>query len=192
MSRATAATLISRNGHVFKSWPQLAEEIAHSVGAHSAILDGEICCLDADGRSNFKNLLFRREWPFFVAFDLLSVDGCVSVSNQMVGVGGEQTFEPLPVLGGGGVFDIPGSDAQLRQLAGLGESHPANGSRRVVVGNGGAESLRFAEHPGKRLCVGQLGEFCRRKADLSGVPPQARQCQRTNDINHLAAPDDGS
>ena len=28
-----------------------------------------------DGRSNFYNLLFRRDWPFFFAFDLLSVDG---------------------------------------------------------------------------------------------------------------------
>ena len=43
--------------------------------AHSAILDGEICCLNPDGTSNFKELLFRREWPFFVAFDLLAVDG---------------------------------------------------------------------------------------------------------------------
>lgn len=58
-----------------KSWPQLAEEIAHSVRAHSAILDGEICCLEPDGTSNFKDLLFRREWPFFVAFDVLAVDG---------------------------------------------------------------------------------------------------------------------
>jgi hypothetical protein len=39
------------------------------------MLDGEICCLDPDGRSNFKKLLFRREWPFFVAFDLIAVDG---------------------------------------------------------------------------------------------------------------------
>jgi ATP-dependent DNA ligase len=26
-------------------------------------------------RSNFKSLLFRREWPYFYAFDLLAVDG---------------------------------------------------------------------------------------------------------------------
>ena len=68
-------TLISRNGHIFKSWPQLAEEVAHSVRAHSAILDGEICCLNPDGTSNFKDLLFKKEWPFFLAFDLLAVDG---------------------------------------------------------------------------------------------------------------------
>ena len=67
--------LVSRNGHVFKSWPQLAEEIAHAVRAHDAVLDGEICCLDPDGRSNFNRLLFRRDWPHFYAFDLLAVNG---------------------------------------------------------------------------------------------------------------------
>jgi ATP-dependent DNA ligase len=28
-----------------------------------------------DGRTHFKNLLFRREWPHFYAFDVLSIDG---------------------------------------------------------------------------------------------------------------------
>ena len=73
--RGHHCTLISRNGHLFKSWPQLAEEIAYAVRAHSAIIDGEVCCLEPDGTSNFRNLLFRREWPYFYAFDLLSVDG---------------------------------------------------------------------------------------------------------------------
>ena len=67
--------LVSRNGHVFKSWPYLAEEIAHTVRAHSAVLDGEIVCLDADGCSRFYDLMFRREWPYFLAFDVLSIDG---------------------------------------------------------------------------------------------------------------------
>jgi hypothetical protein len=56
-------TLVSRNGHTFKHWPQLCEELAHAVTAHDAVIDGEIVCLDAPGRSNFKSLLFRREWP---------------------------------------------------------------------------------------------------------------------------------
>jgi bifunctional non-homologous end joining protein LigD len=67
--------LVSRNGHTFKSWPYLAEEIAHAVRTHSAVLDGEIVCLDADGCSRFYDLLFRREWPYFLAFDVLSIDG---------------------------------------------------------------------------------------------------------------------
>ena len=67
--------LVSRNGHTFKHWPHLCEELAHAVKAHDAVIDGEIVCLDARGRSNFKSLLFRREWPYFYAFDLLAVDG---------------------------------------------------------------------------------------------------------------------
>jgi bifunctional non-homologous end joining protein LigD len=67
--------LRSRNGRTFKHWPQLCEELAHAVKAHNAILDGEIVCLDRRGRSNFKNLLFRRDWPYFYGFYLLAVDG---------------------------------------------------------------------------------------------------------------------
>jgi bifunctional non-homologous end joining protein LigD len=67
--------LVSRNRYVFKSWPYLCREIAHAVRTHSAVLDGEICCLEPDGRSHFRKLLFRREWPYFYAFDLLSVNG---------------------------------------------------------------------------------------------------------------------
>ena len=55
--------LVSRNGHTFKQWPQLAEELAHAVRAQSCVLDGEICCLEPDGRTHFNKLLFRREWP---------------------------------------------------------------------------------------------------------------------------------
>ena len=67
--------LISRNGYVYKSWPYLSEEIAHAVRARSAILDGEIACLAPDGSSRFYNLLFRRHWPHFLAFDVLCIDG---------------------------------------------------------------------------------------------------------------------
>jgi bifunctional non-homologous end joining protein LigD len=45
-------------------------ELAHNVRAHSAVLDGEVVCLDEDGRSNFNNLLFHRAQPFFCAFVL--------------------------------------------------------------------------------------------------------------------------
>ena len=46
-----------------------------AVRARSAILDGEIACLAADGSSRFYNLLFRRDWPHFLAFDVLCIDG---------------------------------------------------------------------------------------------------------------------
>src|SRR5215208_705059 len=55
---------VSRRGHTFGKFNLLTQEIAHSVRARPALLDGEIVCLDADGRSNFYNLLFRRDWPF--------------------------------------------------------------------------------------------------------------------------------
>jgi bifunctional non-homologous end joining protein LigD len=67
--------LVSRRGHVFSKYGILETEISHSIRAHDAVLDGEIVCLDRDGRSNFYKLLFRRDWPYFFAFDLLSVDG---------------------------------------------------------------------------------------------------------------------
>jgi hypothetical protein len=38
--------LVSRNGHTFKHWPQLCEELAHAVKPHDAVIDGEIVCLD--------------------------------------------------------------------------------------------------------------------------------------------------
>ena len=73
--RGHRCTLTSRNSNIFKSWPYLAEEVAHSVRASDALIDGEIVCLDADARSNFYKLLWRRDWPYFLAFDLLRLDG---------------------------------------------------------------------------------------------------------------------
>jgi bifunctional non-homologous end joining protein LigD len=67
--------LVSRNGHEFSKWDVLKVEIAHSIRAMSAVLDGEIVCLDRDGRSNFYSLMFRRDWPYFYAFDVLSIEG---------------------------------------------------------------------------------------------------------------------
>jgi bifunctional non-homologous end joining protein LigD len=66
--------LVSRRGQVFSRWPQLCEELAHTVKARHAVLDGEIVCLKPDGRTDFYDLLFRREWPHFFAFDLLQLE----------------------------------------------------------------------------------------------------------------------
>jgi ATP dependent DNA ligase-like protein len=66
---------VSRRRHVYKQFPQLQVEIAHSIRAHFAVLDGEIVCFGPDGRSLFNRLLFRRDWLHFVAFDVLSIDG---------------------------------------------------------------------------------------------------------------------
>lgn len=39
------------------------------------MLDGEIVCLDGDGKPNFRDLLFRRGEPQFMAFDILWTNG---------------------------------------------------------------------------------------------------------------------
>ena len=67
--------LVSRNGHTFRSWPSLCTHVAKVLRAESAVLDGEITCLDTDGRPNFNALLFRRVEPVMYAFDLLALDG---------------------------------------------------------------------------------------------------------------------
>jgi bifunctional non-homologous end joining protein LigD len=63
--------LVSRNGNVFKSFPGLCDGLARGLRGRRCVLDGEIVCLDPDGRTNFRNLLFRRAEPHFYAFDIL-------------------------------------------------------------------------------------------------------------------------
>jgi bifunctional non-homologous end joining protein LigD len=41
----------------------------------TAVLDGEIVCLDKHGHCQFNDLLFRRREPCFIAFDLLQING---------------------------------------------------------------------------------------------------------------------
>src|SRR5213593_3888348 len=67
------AQLVSRNGHPFASFSALAKSISDSLPNVRAVIDGEICSLDKSGRSQFKNLMFRRgNPPCFFAFDLLT------------------------------------------------------------------------------------------------------------------------
>ena len=67
--------LVSRNGNIFKSFVQLADDIGASLPRATLVLDGEIVCLDRKGRSQFEQLLFRRNQPHFCAFDVLYQDG---------------------------------------------------------------------------------------------------------------------
>jgi bifunctional non-homologous end joining protein LigD len=48
--------LISRNGNQFKSFPALAETLPAELRARSAILDGEIVCLDRHGKFSLFNM----------------------------------------------------------------------------------------------------------------------------------------
>lgn len=49
--------------------------LPHEFQGGSAVLDGEIVCLDGDGKPKFRDLLFRRGEPRFIAFDILWSDG---------------------------------------------------------------------------------------------------------------------
>src|ERR1051326_2653539 len=54
---------------------ELAQNLARERRADDAILDGELVCLDKAGRPQFNELFFRRGSPYYVAFDLLWLDG---------------------------------------------------------------------------------------------------------------------
>jgi bifunctional non-homologous end joining protein LigD len=67
--------LVSRRGNVYKRFLPLAEQMARDLKVRSAVLDGEIVCLDTDGRSHFHSLLYHRGRPYFYAFDILQWNG---------------------------------------------------------------------------------------------------------------------
>jgi bifunctional non-homologous end joining protein LigD len=70
-SNVDGVRLISRNGNTFKSFPGLCEGINRDLRGRRCVLDGEIVCLDPEGRTQFRDLLFHRAEPVFYAFDLL-------------------------------------------------------------------------------------------------------------------------
>jgi len=67
--------LISRNGNVYRGFAELATSIAEHLKVEDAVLDGEIACIDGEGRPVFKDLLFWKSTCIFVAFDLLYLNG---------------------------------------------------------------------------------------------------------------------
>jgi len=66
--------LVSRNANQFKSFQSLTESLS-KLKVRSAILDGEVVCLDANGISQFNQLFSRQGKPVFYAFDLLWLNG---------------------------------------------------------------------------------------------------------------------
>src|ERR1700688_3083131 len=67
--------LVSRNGHAFASFADLSLSIGQLLEGTTAVFDGEIVCVDREGRPRFNDLLFRRGEARFFAFDLLYLDG---------------------------------------------------------------------------------------------------------------------
>jgi bifunctional non-homologous end joining protein LigD len=62
--------LVSRKRNAYKSFQDLRDNLA-KLKVQNAVIDGEIVCLDEEGRSIFNELLFRRGHAIFYAFDLL-------------------------------------------------------------------------------------------------------------------------
>jgi bifunctional non-homologous end joining protein LigD len=62
--------LISRRRSAYKSFQPLRDSLG-KLKVKNAVLDGELVCLDTEGRSIFNELLFRRGCPVFYTFDLL-------------------------------------------------------------------------------------------------------------------------
>lgn len=62
--------LVSRKRNAYKSFEELRDSLA-KLKVKNAVIDGELVCLDSEGRSIFDEPLFRRGCPIFCAFDLL-------------------------------------------------------------------------------------------------------------------------
>jgi bifunctional non-homologous end joining protein LigD len=62
--------LVSRNGNTFLGFADLAAWIAEHLKVQSAVLDGEIACVDESGGPMFRDLLFRKKQCVFIGFDL--------------------------------------------------------------------------------------------------------------------------
>ena len=69
---AGACRLVSRKGHVYKAYAPLCEWIGKHLRAEDAVLDGELACLDGEGkppeteRASSRN---RRRVPRAVCFE---------------------------------------------------------------------------------------------------------------------------
>jgi bifunctional non-homologous end joining protein LigD len=74
--------LVSRNRNEFKSFPSLCEGLTRDLRGRRCVLDGEIVCLDSQGKPQFTNLLFRRAEPVFYAFDILWDEHAVSDDEE--------------------------------------------------------------------------------------------------------------
>jgi bifunctional non-homologous end joining protein LigD len=66
--------LVSRNTNYYQRFDSLKATLT-KLKAKTAILDGELVCLDDEGKSRFNLLLRRHAEPLFYAFDLLWLNG---------------------------------------------------------------------------------------------------------------------
>jgi bifunctional non-homologous end joining protein LigD len=66
--------LVSRRTNYYQRFDSLKAALAN-LKVTDAILDGELVCLDGEGKSRFNQLLRRRAEPAFYAFDMLWLNG---------------------------------------------------------------------------------------------------------------------
>ena len=67
--------LVSSNGHTFKRWPQLARRSRTRSGRITRCSTERFAASNRTVGPTSTKLLFRREWPHFYAFDVLSIEG---------------------------------------------------------------------------------------------------------------------
>jgi bifunctional non-homologous end joining protein LigD len=67
-SDTAGVRLVSRNGNIFKWFPELRDGLHRELIGRQCVLDGEIVCLDNEGKPQFRDVLFRRGEPRFYAF----------------------------------------------------------------------------------------------------------------------------
>ena len=75
LDRRGSAGFISRADRALRRFDSLAMAIAETLPVENAVLDGEVVCLDAEGRSQFSGLSRRSVQPLFYCFDILWLDG---------------------------------------------------------------------------------------------------------------------
>ena len=74
--RAAGAALRSRNGNdLTERFSVVADALPEAIRSPNAVLDGEVCALDADGTSRFGLLQSGGGLLVYVVFDLLEADG---------------------------------------------------------------------------------------------------------------------
>jgi bifunctional non-homologous end joining protein LigD len=68
--------LVSRNANLLTSrFPEVAKAVPRALRTPSAVLDGEVCALDDEGRPSFSAMQQGTGRVVFYVFDLLEVDG---------------------------------------------------------------------------------------------------------------------
>ena len=125
--RGGECKLVSRNDNDLTGrFPEVAKAIVKAVKSPNAVLDGEICRLNPEGRTSFSELQQGSGPLVYYAFDLLELDG------------EPRTDEPLR-----------DRKKQLRKLLGMFMSKPAAKTPRLALQN----QLRQAGIAGIELAV---------------------------------------